>query len=109
MLAWQVVHVLAIATGSSLCGAWQVTHAPELPWLTLTFWWHPTHAAAAVSNACGSWQLRQTVCAGTVRSASVVLAVWQPVHALSVATKSWAWWQLAQSSCPAGCRSCAWA
>ena len=31
----------ATATGSSPWGAWQVTHAPALPWLTWTFWWHP--------------------------------------------------------------------
>jgi hypothetical protein len=30
-LAWQLVQVAAIATGLSVWGAWQVTHAAALP------------------------------------------------------------------------------
>src|SRR3984957_8474349 len=60
-LAWQLVQVAAMTTGSSAWGAWQVTHAAALPWLTWMLVWQRAHAAEAPPGAWGVWQLMQTV------------------------------------------------
>ncbi len=43
----------ATTAASSPWGTWQVTHAPALPCVTWTSWWHRTHAVAAAPGACG--------------------------------------------------------
>lgn len=95
------------------CAAWQPVHPTpagsarldRAGWAGWTSAWQRTHARAGARvpspRACGSWQLVQAACSGTVAEASAETPVWQPLHAEPALVGAWGAWQVTHAAWPA--------